>query len=162
LNRRSFLSGKVEYIQESRDFRKVFRFILSFVCVSEMVPSCRQRRPGNMGPGLGNGPFIYFMRAEDHLTETEERRWCISSTPYRRGCRESEHREFILFLTDGSESEHREFILFPMEGSESEDKEFILFLTDGSEREHREFILFLTDGSESEDKEFILFLMTSV
>ena len=80
----------------------------------------------------------------------------------RRGCRESEHREFILFLTDGSESEHREFILFPMEGSESEDKEFILFLTDGSEREHREFILFLTDGSESEDKEFILFLMTSV
>ena len=114
------------------------------------------------GPGLGNGPFIYFMRAEDHLTETEERRWCISSTPYRRGCRESEHREFILFLTDGSESEHREFILFPMKGSESEDKEFILFLTDGSERVHREFILFLTDGRESEDKEFILFLMTSV
>ena len=70
------LSGKVEYIQESRDFRKVFRIILSFVCVSEMVPSCRQRRPGTMVPGLGNGPFIYFMRAEDHLTETEERRWC--------------------------------------------------------------------------------------
>ena len=106
----------------------------------------------DMVPGLGNGPFIYFMRAEDHLTETEERRWCISSTPYRR----------ILFLTVGSESEHREFILFPMKGSESEDKEFILFLTDGSERVHREFILFLTDGRESEDKEFILFLMTSV
>ena len=73
-----------------------------------------------MVPGLGSGPFIYFMKAEDHLTETEERRWCISSTPYRRGCRESEHREFILFLTDGSESEHREFILFLMEGSERE------------------------------------------
>ena len=47
-----------------------------------MVPSCRQRRPRTMVPGLGNGPFIHFMRAEDqedqggHFTETEERRWC--------------------------------------------------------------------------------------
>ena len=57
------LSGKVEYIQESRDFRKVFRIILSFVCVSEMVPLRRQRRPRTMVPGSDSGPFIRFMKA---------------------------------------------------------------------------------------------------
>ena len=43
-----------------------------------MVPSRRKRRSRTMVPGLGNGPFIHFMRAEDqedqggHLTETEQ------------------------------------------------------------------------------------------
>ena len=90
-----------------------------------MVPSRRQKRPRTMVPGLGNGPFIHFMKAEDqedqgvHLTETEEQEVVQADQAHRIGEAErrvntgSSYWEFILFLTDGSESEHREFHTVP-------------------------------------------------